>query len=186
MMQAGGFATVFVDLLDEGRGKERREVRYLSMLALRLGAAAEWARRQTHILGLPIGYVGVGAGAVAALMVSEIDRKVVSHVVLSGDRRHPTPSSKEPISGPTLLVVGHDDLKGISLKLQSGPFLPGPRKVIILQRATNLCSDPRISEQVAAVARNWFGQQFKRIRNSDERKANRLQNTGQHPKYVKN
>src|SRR2546430_2136887 len=71
-----GLATLLLDLLRPEEEDDRSKVFDIELLASRLAAAADWARREPHIKALPIGYFGASTGAAAALVAAARDASI--------------------------------------------------------------------------------------------------------------
>src|SRR5437763_5745241 len=89
-LQAGGLATVLVDLLtsEEERVDARTvELRFdITLLAVRLAAIVDWLGGQEHTGDLNVGLFGASTGAAAALVAAAARPGRVAAVVSRGGR----------------------------------------------------------------------------------------------------
>ena len=61
------------------------------------------------------------------------------------------------VSAPTLLIVGSRDDVVLDLNRQAAAAIPGECRIAVVEGATHLFEEPGTLEQVAALARDWFG-----------------------------
>jgi putative phosphoribosyl transferase len=157
-LTAAGLATLLFDLLTEREAADRRNVFDISLLADRLTAATRWARRDSELRALPVGYFGASTGAAAALCAAADLGGDIGAVVSRGGR----PDLAEPrlgeVSAPTLLIVGGADYGVIELNEQALAAMRCPKELVLVPGATHLFEEPGTLEQVAAHAARWFAE----------------------------
>ena len=86
ILNAGGLATLLIDLLTPGEERDRRNVFDVELLSRRLVATTGWTREQAELAALPVGYFGASTGAAAALWAAADARDRVRAVVSRGGR----------------------------------------------------------------------------------------------------
>ena len=155
VLNRGGLATLLLDLLAPGEELDRRNVFDIPLLARRLTAATRWARRESAVTGLPIGYFGASTGAGAALWAAAED-DAVDAVVSRGGR----PDLAEPhlaeVGVPVLLIVGGHDPVVLDLNREAQRQLAGPAELVVVPGATHLFEEPGALDEVARLATEWF------------------------------
>jgi putative phosphoribosyl transferase len=155
-LQARGFATLLLDLLEEREAEDRRKVFDIDLLADRLLTAATWLRRQPSTAALPLGYFGASTGAGAALQAAARMPEAVAAVVSRGGRPDLAAPFLARVTAPTLLIVGGDDVPVIDMNEEALAQLTCPKRLIIVPGATHLFEEPGALEQVAGHAGDWF------------------------------
>jgi putative phosphoribosyl transferase len=156
VLQQGGLATLLIDLLEENEAEDRRTVFDIDLLAGRLSAASEWAKRDAELGGLRIGYFGASTGAGAALQAAAVAPHSVAAVVSRGGRPDLAEGYLPDVHAPTLLIVGGLDGAVIELNRAAFAALGCTKELIIVPGATHLFEEPGTLEQVAHHARGWF------------------------------
>lgn len=162
-LQARGFATLLLDLLEEREADDRRKVFDIDLLADRLLTAATWLRRQQSTAELPLGYFGASTGAGAALQAAARMPEAVAAVVSRGGRPDLAAPFLGRVTAPTLLIVGGDDVPVIDMNEEALAQLTCPKRLIIVPGATHLFEEPGALEQVAGHAGDWFERYLTRI-----------------------
>ena len=81
-----GFATLLFDLLTEVEDRDRNVRFDIPLLAQRLDAGVQWARRHAPERDLPFGLFGASTGAAAALVVAANRPGDIAAVVSRGGR----------------------------------------------------------------------------------------------------
>jgi putative phosphoribosyl transferase len=162
-LQARGFATLLLDLLEEREADDRRKVFDIDLLADRLLGAATWLRRQPPTADLPIGYFGASTGAGAALQAAARMPELVAAVVSRGGRPDLAAPHLARVTAPTLLIVGGNDEPVIGMNQEALAQLTCPKKLIIVPGATHLFEEPGALEQVAGHAGDWFERYLTRV-----------------------
>ena len=85
-LEAGGFATLLLDLLTPDEADDRRKVFDIDLLADRLLLAQDWLSKHPQTAGLQTGYFGASTGAGAALQAAARKPPNVYAVVSRGGR----------------------------------------------------------------------------------------------------
>jgi putative phosphoribosyl transferase len=154
-LRASGLATLLLDLLTPEEEIRRSNVFDIPLLATRLSLATAWAREQTEISRLPIGYFGASTGAGAALAAAANDGGIFA-VVSRGGRPDLAGDALERVRAPTLLIVGGRDHPVIALNREAQHRLKAESQLVIVPGATHLFEEPGALDQVIAHASRWF------------------------------
>ena len=161
-LQAGGFATLLVDLLEEPEADDRRKVFDIALLAGRLLAAKAWLEQDPRTRTRRIGYFGASTGAAAALQAAARQPASIGAVVSRGGRPDLAERYLSLVAAPTLLIVGGEDLPVIQMNKEAFVQLTCPKELIIVPGATHLFEEPGTLEQVADHAQRWFQRSLNR------------------------
>jgi dienelactone hydrolase len=160
VLQAGGIATLLIDLLTEDEDQIDLTTRHLRfdipLLAERLVGAIDWLGREACTANLPVGLFGASTGGGAALMASVARPERVRAVVSRGGRPDLADTTLPEVVAPTLLVVGGLDDVVIALNQVAMEQMHGETELRIVPGATHLFEEPGTLEQVAVLARDWF------------------------------
>ena len=162
-LQEGGLGTLLIDLLTEEEAQDRRLVFDIELLAERLLKATAWLRRQPETKALRIGYFGASTGAAAALQAAAQEGQAIGAVVSRGGRPDLAASYLPIVTAPTLLIVGGDDVPVIELNQRACDLLRCPKELVVIPGATHLFPEPGALEEVARLAREWFGRYLGRL-----------------------
>jgi putative phosphoribosyl transferase len=154
-LEAEDLATLLFDLLDDEEAADRRRVFDIELLGRRLLAATDRVAEEPGVAGLPIAYFGASTGAAAAL-VAAAERPEIRAVVSRGGRPDLAGSALARVHAPTLLIVGGRDGELLTLNERALERLPGPKRLVVVPRATHLFEEPGAIEQVTQLAVGWF------------------------------
>lgn len=157
VLQSAGLATLLFDLLTPEEESDRANVFDIGLLAARLVDVTAWLRTAEDAAGLPVGYFGASTGAGAALRAAADPDADVFAVVSRGGRPDLAGDFLTSVSAPTLLIVGSRDDVVLDLNRQAAAAIPGECRIAVVEGATHLFEEPGTLEQVAALARDWFG-----------------------------
>ncbi|MGH7257484.1 MAG: dienelactone hydrolase family protein [Nitrospiraceae bacterium] len=155
-LQAGGFITLLVDLLEESEADDRRRVFDIALLADRLLAAKAWLEEDPRTRTRLIGYFGASTGAGAALQAAARELSSIGAVVSRGGRPDLAERYLPLVAAPTLLIVGGEDFAVIQMNKEAFVQLTCPKELVIVPGATHLFEEPGTLEQVADHAHRWF------------------------------
>lgn len=156
VLEAGGFATLLVDLLSPDEADDRRKIFDIELLADRLLLAQSWLQTHTPTRDLRAGYFGASTGAGAALQAAAREPDAVGAVVSRGGRPDLAGSYLNRVTAPTLLIVGGDDGPVVGMNEEALAQLACPKRLMIIPGATHLFEEPGTLEQVAQEALHWF------------------------------
>jgi putative phosphoribosyl transferase len=151
-----GFASILMDLLTETEARDRTNVFDTRLLAERLVAVTRWARTQSGLGHLPIGYFGASTGAAAALRAASRLGDGVQAVVSRGGRPDLADDDLPHVTAPTLLIVGGDDWNVLELNDEAAAVMRCPTELAVVPHAGHLFEEPGALEQVAQLAIVWF------------------------------
>jgi putative phosphoribosyl transferase len=156
-----GLATLLLDLLtpqeeriDAVTGHLRFDIPFL---AARLAAATHWVLANPDARSWRIGYFGASTGAAAALVAAAQRPAVVGAIVSRGGRPDLAESVLAQVEAPTLLIVGERDQTVLALNREAFQKLRGEKDLAIIPGATHLFEEPGALEEVARLAKEWFG-----------------------------
>lgn len=155
-LQAGGLATLLIDLLEEHEAEDRQKVFDIDLLADRLLAGTQWLAQNPTTRGLRVGYFGASTGAGAALQAAARSPETVAAVVSRGGRPDLAAAYLSKVIAPTLLIVGSHDAPVIEMNRDALALLRCPKELVIVPGATHLFEEPGTLEQVADLALQWF------------------------------
>jgi len=162
VLQAGGLATVLIDLLtadEETVDLRTRQLRFdIELLADRLVGATDCLAQYPDTRLLRVGYFGASTGGGAALVAAAQRPEVVGAVVSRGGRPDLAGPALPHVRAPTLLIVGGHDLPVIGMNREALAQLNCEKRLEIVPGATHLFEEPGTLEQVAQLARDWFNQ----------------------------
>ncbi len=160
-LNRGDIATLLLDLLtpqEEAIDRRTAELRFdIALLARRLVAATSWVRVQRALRGYRIGYFGASTGAAAALVAAARDPEEIAAVVSRGGRPDLAAEDLRKLRAPTLLIVGGADPKVLALNRRASAQMNCNREIVIVPDASHLFEEPGALEEVAHLARYWFG-----------------------------
>ena len=157
-LEAGGLATLLLDLLTPDEADDRRRVFDIDLLADRLLLAQDWLSKQPQTAGLQTGYFGASTGAGAALQAAARKPQNVHAVVSRGGRPDLAGPYLSQVVAPTLLLVGGEDGPVVEMNREALAQLTCPKKLVTIPGATHLFEEPGTLEQVAEQALRWFHQ----------------------------
>jgi dienelactone hydrolase len=120
-------------------------------------AAIDWARAHPQTSPLPIGFFGASTGAAAALLAAARRSDAIRAVVSRGGRPDLAGDALETVVAPTLLIVGGRDDVVIELNRQALARMTVEKALQVVPGATHLFEESGALDQVAALARDWFG-----------------------------
>ena len=156
-LEEGGIATLLVDLFTEEEAADREKVFDIDLLADRLLANARWLGKQPETKNFSLGYFGASTGAAAALQAAARAYDKVAAIVSRGGRPDLASKYLSRVKAPTLLIVGGEDKVVLALNKRAYHDLPCVKELVIVPGATHLFEEPGALEEVARLARDWFG-----------------------------
>jgi len=160
-LRGGGLGTLLIDLLtpNEEIGDLRTgELRFdIGLLAERLVGAIWWLGANPATRGLRVGLFGASTGGGAALVAAARAPERVGAVVSRGGRPDLAGAALPDVQAPTLLIVGGRDDVVIDLNKRAMAQMTAPVRLEVVRGATHLFEEPGTLEEVARLARDWFG-----------------------------
>jgi len=161
-LQAGGFATLLLDLLTENEewiDERTAQLRFdIELLAGRLVGAIDWLGRRRETAQLPIGLFGASTGGGAALVAAARRPEKVMAVVSRGGRPDLAGTALPHVVAPTLLIVGSLDREVIRLNREAMAQMHAEVVLELVRGATHLFEERGALDTVAGLAGNWFTQ----------------------------
>jgi pimeloyl-ACP methyl ester carboxylesterase len=161
VLNARGIGTFLLDLLtpaEEEVDSRTRHLRFdIDLLAERLRCAAGWLARDRPTADLPIGCFGASTGAAAALVCAARAPDLIRAIVSRGGRPDLAGGALHAVVAPTLLIVGGEDHGVVGLNEIALEWLQCEKQLEIVPGATHLFEEPGTLDQVARLARDWFG-----------------------------
>lgn len=156
-LRARGVGTVLIDLLtpaeeraDQFSGHLRFDIRFL---ARRVTAAVDELRAYTR---LPLGLLGAGTGAAAAIVVAAGRFAKVAALVSRGGRADLAGDALPAVQAPTLFIVGSGDVEILELNRQAMARMKTEARLEIVDGASHLFHEPGALETVTDLAADWF------------------------------
>ena len=157
VLHSAGLATLLFDLLTPEEERDRANVFDIALLAERLIDVTAWLGSARDAAGLPVGYFGASTGAGAALWAAADPGADIFAVVSRGGRPDLVGASLADVTAPTLLIVGSRDEVVLDLNRQAAAAIPAECRIAVVPGATHLFEEPGALEQVAVLARDFFG-----------------------------
>lgn len=164
-LHKAGLGTLLLDLLTE---REEREAvgaagqRDIVLSAQRLVAAIDWLADHHETRDLPVGLMGAGAGAAAALVAAAERPERVFAVVSRGGRPDLAGDALERVKVPVLLIVGGSNETAVDVNRETARKLSGPHRVHVVPGASHLFPEPGALEEVSKAADEWFRTHLRR------------------------
>lgn len=155
-LQAGGFATLLVDLLAEREMEEYGKLFDMNLLADRILAARAWLREAPETQPLGAGYFGLGTGAAAVIAAAARQPGLVGAVVAGGGRLDLVGPFLPLVTSPTLLIAGGHDLLAAELSKGALNRLRATKDLVIVPGATHPFEEPATMAGVTSKAVDWF------------------------------
>lgn len=161
MLYEEGLGVFLMDLLtreEEAIDLQTAELRFdIPFLAKRLIEVTRWLHMAKETHALNIGYFGASTGAAAALVAAAEQSDEIQAVVSRGGRPDLAGDALTDVTAATLLIVGGNDYDVLELNQQAYNQLNGMKKLEIVPEATHLFEEAGAMEQVATLAKAWFG-----------------------------
>lgn len=153
-----GFATLLLDVLtaEERQSQGVGAAPGTAVLAERLEAAVRWLRRAAVAASDPVGLLGVGAGAVAAVTAAAHCPDDVGAVVTCGGRLDFAEEALPDVRAPTLVLVEGEDSFVRELAEWAAARMSARQEVRVVAGPERLLTDPRSWEEVGAAAVGWY------------------------------
>lgn len=158
VLRSYGLGTLLFDLLTEQEAIERQDVFDIPFLGARLVEAISWLGSHSDLARIPVGLLGDGAGAAAALLVAAREPERVAAVVSRGGRPDLARAYLPRVRAATLLIVGSKDPEVLEFNRSVLGALPCKNRLDIVPDATHLFEEPGTFDVVAGLAGHWFEQ----------------------------
>lgn len=166
LLRGGGNGTLLVDLLSRREEELDRRTGYLRFdipfIAQRLCVLTEWALRQPELSELKVGYFGSSTGAAGALKAAVEGGQPIDAIVCRGGRVDLADDVLWRVEAPTLLIVGELDLDVLALNRRALAMMKCEKELEVVPGASHLFEEAGALDQVAMLARDWFGRHLRR------------------------
>jgi predicted alpha/beta-hydrolase family hydrolase len=162
-LTSGGIASVLIDLLTPGEralAKQQDIPANVQLIASRLLCVIEWIKRDEILGGFPQGIFGTNISAAAALAAAIERSDVVSALVLSNARPDLIKDYLGQVKAPTLLIAGDKDRAQLQWNREAVQQLGSRHQLEIIAGTTHDAQNPKVLEQIAAHAQQWFLKRF--------------------------
>lgn len=150
-LQRAGYATLLLDLLTGDDDEGDTEV-----LGERLSAAVTWLRRATDAASEPLGVMGWGDAAPAALVTAAELPQDVASVVVHGGRVDLAEPALGKVRAPTLILLESEESFVRELGEWTMSRLGGPSELGVVSGADRLLGGTRQWREVAVRSLDWF------------------------------
>lgn len=151
-----GFLTLLVDLLTEEEDEVREGAHAdVPLLADRLLATARWLGTYGASTRLPLGYLGVGAGAAAALVATAIEPQRVLAVVSRGGRPDYAGASLLLTRVPSLFIVTGADARELAANRAACGFAT-QRRLEVIPSPGGAFLESEALDRMTALSVAWF------------------------------
>jgi putative phosphoribosyl transferase len=151
-----GFLTLLVDLLTEEEDEVREGAHDdIPLLADRLLGVARWFGAYGAGGRLPMGYLGVGAGAAAALVATAIEPHRVLAVVSRESRPDYAGASLLLTRVPSLFIVVGDDPKALAAN-RAACGMSQTRKLEVIPAVQGTFLEAEAFDRITRLSAGWF------------------------------
>jgi putative phosphoribosyl transferase len=170
-LQSHNLAALRLDLLtsDEAAlsAMTRRPQVDVTLLAKRLMAALGWVAKQAQFAAVPVGYVGTGLGAAAALTAAASEPEAVHAVVLVDARTDVITSSLDVIQAPTLVIAGRDNTEIVTMSERVLTRLRCLKHLELIDGASSVLEQQPSLDEAARLTSEWFDRFFRPMRGAE-------------------
>jgi dienelactone hydrolase len=153
-------ATLLLDLLTEREADDRRSAFDITRLANQVAEAVIWVQFDPSCAGLPIGLVGFGTGAAAALVTSARFPGAVAAVVSCAGRPDLAGKAPRHVHAPTLLTVGARDRQSLALNRMALETLCCKADLAIELDSADMLEEPQSLASAMQLGADWFASAF--------------------------
>lgn len=153
-LQLRGLSTLLFDLVAPDEADAPAKVFDVELLTRRLLQALDALSPALH--DLPLGLLGAGTGAAAALIAETRYRPRVAAVVSRAGRADLAGEALAAVLAPTLLIVGAADAELLEFNRQALARLGCEKRIELVPRATRLFLEAGALDAVARHASDWF------------------------------
>lgn len=156
VLQSYGLGTLMCDLLTEQEAGDWTNALDMPLLGSRLIELLSWIENRKELAGIPIGLLGAGTGAAAALSVAAREVGRVGAVVSRAGRPDLALSDLPYVRAATLLIVGSKDTDMVEFNRSALNALQSKKRLEIVPNATHLFQEPGTLDVAAGLAGHWF------------------------------
>lgn len=155
-LQSQGLATLAVELLNAAESQSRHPVLDLPLLGVRLLGALHWLGGHSGLAALPLGLLGLGNGACAALLACARAPAQVGALVTQGGRPDLAGAQIRQVRAPTLWITDNADAGMVELKRHAMRGLAGPSRLQVLTHRAAPDNGESLGHAAALLAGHWF------------------------------
>lgn len=167
VLHASGLGTLTLELrtAEEELAQEwtLREGSNVELVAHRLEVARDWLQRDDTLSLLPVGYLGSGLGAAAALVAAAHQPRGVQAVVTLGGRPDMAGAFLGDVRAPTLLLAPAGDADRVALFRQMVDTLKTRKALQLVEGATRGFPEDAPLVAAARMAAAWFSDCFRAV-----------------------
>jgi pimeloyl-ACP methyl ester carboxylesterase len=153
-------ATLVFDMLTSAERRQDaldQRLRFdVGFLARRLACVTDWLLAQPPARSLPIGYLGAGTAAAAAIVAAAEHPARVRALVLRAGSPGLAGSALQRLSTPTLLLVGSEDTRTLEVNELAMLQMPPTTQLTIVPDAGHRFEEPGALAMVSELAADWF------------------------------
>ncbi|NMO19915.1 alpha/beta hydrolase [Pyxidicoccus fallax] len=165
VLHDAGLATLHLELrtAEEELAQEwtLREGSNVELVAHRLEVARDWLQRDDILSLLPVGYLGSGLGAAAALVAAAHQPRGVQAVVTLGGRPDMAGEFLHDVRAPTLLLAAAEDADRVALNRRVFDALKYRKALQLIEGATRGFPEDAPLAAAARLASAWFSDCFR-------------------------
>ena len=156
-LQRRRLGTLLLDLLMPSEAAQQDKAHDVELLTRRVLEALDWRAGRPELHDLPLGLLGAGVGAAAALLACAERPQDVDAMVSRSGRTDLAGEALGRVLAPTLLIVGGADVEVRVMNLDAYRLLAASEKQLeVVPRATHLFREAGALETVAGLAGQWF------------------------------
>ena len=155
-LYAQGLGTLTLELMEASQMQGRHPVLDLPLLSDRLLQALQWLVGHRQLSPLPLGMLGMGMGASAALLTCARAPGRVRAVVAHEGRPDLAGAHLRQVQAPALWITDGSDTGVLELKRYALRALPGPKHLEVLNGSNGHHSQVRHCQTAANLASQWF------------------------------
>ena len=155
-LHAHGLGTLVLELMVASQMQGRHPVLDLPLLSDRLLQALQWLGGQNKLSPLPLGMLGMGLGASAALLTCARAPGRVRAVVAHEGRPELAGAHLRQVRVPALWITDDSDTGVLELKRYALRTLPGPKQLEVLSGPNGRHPLVRQCQAAADLAGQWF------------------------------
>jgi putative phosphoribosyl transferase len=155
-LNAAGLGTLLTDLLHASEQAAGGPVFDIPLLADRLASVTELVSADRRLHCPPLGYLGCGTGAAAALWAAGRPDPRIGAVVSRSGRVDLAEEHLDRVAAPTLLAVGGHDEQGLRHNRMAQRRLRCENEMVVVPGAGGLFAEQGALERVTGLAAEWF------------------------------
>lgn len=162
-LHAQGLGTLTLELMEASQMQGRHPVLDLPLLSDRLLQALQWLGGHRQLSTLPLGMLGMGLGASAALLTCARAPGRVRAVVAHEGRPDLAGAHLRQVQVPALWITDGSDAGVLELKRYALRALPGPKHLEVLNGLNGHHPAVRSCQTAADLAGQWFTTHLPRL-----------------------